>query len=95
MFRADGKANGTGADSLGQQLLLGELGMGGGGRVDDQGFDVRHVGQQREQPQVVNKPIGRRLPAPDIKGKNGAPAPGEILLVQRVVRVGGQSSPGL
>ena len=61
--------------------------MGCGGGVDHQALHVCHVGQQGEDLQVVDKRPGRFLPAPDLKGENGTAAPGEVPLVQRVVRM--------
>ena len=55
MLGTDGKADRIGFDALIQQLLGGKLGVGGGGRVDDKGFYIRHVGQKRENFQAVNK----------------------------------------
>ena len=46
MLGADGQSDGVRAYALVQQFLEGELGVGGGGRVDDQGLHVRHVSQQ-------------------------------------------------
>ena len=42
----------------------GELGVGRRGGVDDQRFDVRDVGKQREQLQALAEAAGRRLPRP-------------------------------
>ena len=81
MLRADGQPDGIGLDALIQQLLGRELRVGGGGRVNDQRFYVRHVGQQGEDFQIVDKPVGFRLAALDLKGKDGSAAVGEILLI--------------
>ncbi len=59
--------------------------MGGGGRVDDQRLHVRHVGQQGKNLQIVDKLVGRSLPALDFKGKDRRAAVGEILLIQDMV----------
>ena len=77
----DGKPDGVGPDALIQQLLGGKLGVGGGGRVDDKGFYIRHVGQKRENFQAVNKFVGFRLTAIDLKGEDGRATVGEILLI--------------
>ena len=46
---ANGQADGVRLDALVRQLLGGALAMCGGCRVDDQRFDIRHIGQQGEQ----------------------------------------------
>ena len=73
------------------QLLGGELGMGGGGRVDDQALHISDVRQQREDLQVVDERKGFLLAALDVEGKDGRAAVGEILLIQGVVGVVGQA----
>ena len=50
---ADGQADGVLIDLLLGQLLLVQLAVGGGGRVDDKALHVRYVGQQREDLQVI------------------------------------------
>ena len=55
--------------------------------MDDKGLYVSHVGQQGENFQIVYKLVGLRLPALDLKGKDGCAAVGEILLIQGVVRM--------
>ena len=48
MFRADGETYRGLRDALLGQFRFIELGVGGTGRVDDQRFDIGHVGQKRE-----------------------------------------------
>ena len=85
---ADGEADGIGLDALVKELLGGELGMGGGGGVDDQALHVGHVGQQGEDLQTVNELVGLSLAALDLKGEDGRRALGEVLFVKlrRVAR---------
>ena len=52
---ADGQADGVGLDPLIQQFLGGELGMGGGSGMDHQGLDIRDVGQQGEDLQMIDE----------------------------------------
>ena len=66
MLRANGQTDCVGPDPLVGQLLRRELGMGGGGRVDNQRLHVRHVRQQGKHLQVVDKPVGLRLPPLDL-----------------------------
>ena len=82
---ADGQADGVGLDALIQQLLCGQLGMGGGGGMDHQALDVRHVGQQGEDLQIIDELMGLLLAALDLEGEDGSAAVGEVLLVQGVV----------
>ena len=63
VLNADGQPDGAGADALVQQLRLGELGVGGGGGVDDQALHIGHVGQQGEDFQMVDELVGLLLPA--------------------------------
>ena len=81
------QADGVGPDPLVLQLLWGQLAVGGGGRVDHQALGVGHIGQQGEQLQAVNEPVGLPDAAPDLKGQNGTAPLGKIALVQPVVRV--------
>ncbi len=81
MLGADGQADGVGFDALIQQLFFRELGMGGGGGMDHQAFHVRHVGQEGEDLEGVDKGPGFLLPALDLKGENGRAAVGEIPFV--------------
>ena len=76
------------------QFLGGELGMGGGGRVDDQALHISDVRQQREDLQVVDERKGFLLAALDVECKDGRAAVGEILLIQGVVGVVGQAGDG-
>ena len=69
------------------QLLIVQLAVGGGSRVDDQTLHVSDVGQQREHLQVINKLEGLFTAALDVEGEDGSTAVGEVLLVQGVVRV--------
>ena len=59
--------------------------------MDDQALDVCHVGQQRENLQVVDKPKRLLLAALDLERENRGAAAREILLIQRVVGMAGQS----
>ena len=61
--------------------------MGRGGRVNDQTLDVRHVGQQGENFQIVNELVSFLHAALDLKGEDGRAAVGEILLIQGVIRM--------
>ena len=70
-------------DVLFFQLLWGELGMGGGGWMDDQTFHISHIGKEGENVQMVNEGVRFLFTANYIKGKNGAAALWEIPLIQR------------
>ena len=64
--------------------------MGGGGWVDHQRLHIRHIGQQGENLQAVDKFVSFSLASLDLKGEDGCAAVGEIFLVQCVVGVVGQ-----
>ena len=55
VLRTYGQADSVGTDSLLCKFCFGELGMGGGSRVNDQGFHISHICQQREKFQVIDK----------------------------------------
>ena len=68
------------------ELFQGLLGVRSGSRVDDEGLCVGHIGQQREQVQIVDEDASRILSALDIEGEDGACSVREVLLVQVVIR---------
>ena len=76
------------------QLFVGKLGVGRRCRVDDQALHIRHIGQQREDLQMIDKRPGLLLSALDLKGEDRSAAMGEILLIQGVIRVIGQGGAG-
>ena len=90
MLGADGQTDGVLVDLLLGQLLIVQLAVGGGSRVDDQALDVGNVGQQGEDFQVVNELECFLAAALDVKGEDGSASVGEILLIQGVIRVIGQ-----
>ena len=57
MLGADGQADGIGLDALIEQFLLRKLGMGGSRGMNDKRFHIGDVGKQREDFEVVNKPV--------------------------------------
>lgn len=77
MLGADGQADGVLVDLLLGQLGVGQLTVGGGGRVDDKALHVCHVGQQREDLQVINEGKGLLAAALDVKVKMDAPPLGK------------------
>ena len=85
MLRADGQTDRVGPDALLCQFLLVELGMGGGCRMNHQTLHIRHVGQQREQFQVVYEVLGLAGIPLDLKGKYGTAPIGKILPIQRLL----------
>lgn len=74
MLRSDGQAHRAWPDAGLGQLLLAHLGMGGTGRMDGQGLDVRHIGQQGKHLQPVDEGPGRSAP-PRISKVKMEPAP--------------------
>ena len=87
MLRADGQPDGIGVDPLIGQFFFGQLGMRGRCRMDHQALHVRHIGQQGEDLQVVDKSPRLLLTALDLKGKNGGSSIGKISFIQFVVRM--------
>ena len=82
---ADGQADGVLVDLLLGQLLIGQLAVSGGSRMDDQTLDVGHICQQREDLQVVDELECFLTTALDVEGEDGSAAVGEVLLIQGVV----------
>ena len=87
---ADGETNGVGLDTLIGELLLGELAVGRGSRMDDQALDIGDVGQQREDLQAVNEFVRFLHAALDLEGKDRTAAVGEVLFIQCMVGMIGQ-----
>ena len=87
VFGTNGKAYRALVDALVCQLCLRKLGMCGGGGVDDEGFDIGYIREQREQLQGVNEAEGFFAPALDLEGEDGAATLGEVPLIGDVVRV--------
>ena len=77
MLGADGQADGVLVDLLLGQLGVGQLAVGGGGRVDNKALHVRHVGQQREDLQVVDEGKASSRPPLMLKVKMDAPPLGK------------------
>ena len=77
MLGADGKADGVLVDAHVCQLLVGQLGVGGGGGVDDQALYICHIGQQGEDLQAVDELEGLFPAALDAEGEDGRAAVGE------------------
>ena len=71
---ADGQADGVLIDLLLGQLLVVQLAVGGGSRVDDKALYVGDIGQKGEDLQVVDELEGFLTAALDIKGKDGSAA---------------------
>lgn len=71
MFRADGETYRGLRDALFGQFRFIELGVGGTGRVDDQRFDIGHVGQKREYLQTVDEAEGFFTSSLDFEGEDG------------------------
>ncbi len=71
MFRADGETYRGLRDALFGQFRFIELGVGGTGRVDDQRFDIGHVGQKREYLQAVDEAERFFTSSLDFEGEDG------------------------
>ena len=90
VLRTDGETDGIRVDVLILELFCRELGVGGGGRVNDQALHIGDVCQQRENFQRVDESVSLLHTALDVKGEDGRPAVGEVFLEQRVIRMIGQ-----
>ena len=87
MFGANGKADGVRPDAGFHKLLFGKLGVGRAGRMDSEGFDVCHICQQREKPQMVDKRPRFRRAAFDLKGEDTSGPAWKIPFIQSMGRI--------
>ena len=72
MLRTDGQTDGVLIDLLLGQLLVVQLAVGGGSRVNDKALDVSDVCQQGEDLQVVDELEGFLTAALDLeRGRDG------------------------
>ena len=78
------------ADPLIRQLFFRQLGMGGAGRMNDQRFHIRHIGQQRKNRKMINELAGSIGGSSDLKSKDGSAPTGKIFLVQLMAGFSGQ-----
>jgi hypothetical protein len=72
------------------EVLVGQLLMGGRGRVDDKRLCISHVGQVAEQPHRFDELPAGRTAALDTEGEDRPRPLGKVLLGKRVICVGGQ-----
>ena len=87
MLRADGQANRRRRDARCGELLLVHLGVRRRSRMDDERLDVRDIGQQAEDLQVVDELLGRLSAALDLERENRDAAIREVLLVELMIRM--------
>ena len=84
---ADGEPDGIRLDSLIKQLLLRQLRVRCGCRMNHKALYIRNICKEGENLQVINKFPGLFLTAFDLKGKDGSSAIGEIPFIKSVVRM--------
>ena len=82
MFGADGQADGVWPDALIQQFFRRVLRVRGGCRMDNQRFDIGHIGQQREKFQMINPIPGVTLVSLQIESEDRSAVVRIILLIQ-------------
>ena len=90
MLGAYGETDRCLGDALIGQLLIGELGVGGGSGVDNQGLHIRYVCQQGEDLQIIYEAVSLSLTALDLKGEDGSASVGEILGIEGVIGMIGE-----
>ena len=71
MLGTDGKTDGRLCDALFRQFLVVELRVCRTGRMDDQRFDIGHVGQKREYLQAVDEAERFFTSSLDFEGEDG------------------------
>ena len=79
MFRADGKADGVRFDTLIQQFLFAQLRVRRRGRMDHEGFYIRHIRKQRKISKLSMNRCVSSLPPLISKVKMDAPPFGKYL----------------
>src|SRR5215472_11705440 len=72
VLQADGQPHNVGAGAGGYALLVGELAVCGGRRVDDQAPHVADVGKMREELDAGHQVHARLVAALEAEGKDGA-----------------------
>ena len=87
MFGAYRKADRILTDACIGQFFFGQLTVRGGGRMDDQTFNVGYIGQQREYFQIVDKPESLFASPFYQECKNRCAAIRKIFFVQSVIRM--------
>jgi len=85
MLGSDGKTDRVRLDPLIEQFLRTKLGVCRAGRMDDQGFHIRHIGKQRENLEFVDEGFCSVRITFDFKGENRTGSVGVILLIQYMV----------
>ena len=91
VLRADGQANRRRRDARSGEFLLVHLGVRRRSRMDDERLDIRDIGQQAEDLEMVDELLGRLSAALDLEREDGDTAVREVLLVELVVRMIRQS----
>ena len=91
VLESDGEADEFGLESGLALILVGELGVGGGGGVDDEALGVADVGEEAEELDVVDESDTLGAAALDAEDDHAAGAVGEVLLGEGVGGVGGES----
>ena len=70
MFCPDGEADRARFDALFFQFPCTQLGMGSGGRMDNQGFHISHIGKKGEYFERIDKLPGCFLSAFNLESEN-------------------------
>lgn len=84
---ADRQPNQVRRDARVRLLLRGQLGVRRAGRMNDERLGVRHVGEQREQLQAVDRPLRRLESALQAEGEDRTGPFREILLRQGIITI--------
>ncbi|TGJ76226.1 hypothetical protein CAGA_16890 [Caproiciproducens galactitolivorans] len=90
MLGTDGKADGVRFNTGLEQFIFRHLGVRGARRMDDQRFDVGHIGEQGENLKTVNKIPCFLCAVLNLKSKDRTCAVREILPIQGMVRTVGK-----
>ncbi len=84
MLSTDREADSSGLDTLLFEFLLSELRMGSRSGVDNEGLNVSHISEEREDSEVIDKLLSIVLRALYIEGKDTAAAVGEVFFIDLV-----------
>src|SRR5699024_5742730 len=91
VLQAHGEPHQRGAHTGSPLLGLGELAVGGGGRVDDQRAHITDIGHHGVQLQRIDQGSAVLGSAVEFEGNDGSGTFGQVLLSALVVGAGGQA----
>ena len=90
IFKTAGDSDKARGNASGSQLFIGHLTMGGGGGAEAAGACIRDMGFDGGKLERFHEAAGSFAAALELKGNNATGAVGQIFLLKRMIRIGGQ-----